>query len=312
MDISVVVISYNSERFLDNNLHSLVDQTVRFKQIIVVDNHSSDDSLKIIGRYRQVHKIALDYNSGYAQGANIGIRNSDADLVLVANSDIILDKRFNEKVIKKFSEDKDLALLSPLILRFDKETVDSAGQVPSRALYPKEIGFNQPLKDIAVHERPVFSVCGAATVYRRQALEKLQVNGEYYDEDFFIFWEDFDIGWRARLLGLKTLFFPEAVVYHYRSATLKKNLFSRFSLSLARSPLVKYHLVKNRFLILIKNFRFKENHRAIPFILFKDILWIGLLTISSPKIIIKLMTSAKYVKKALAKRRMIKEKQCTR
>jgi GT2 family glycosyltransferase len=311
-DISVVVISYNSEQFLEENLTSLIHQTVKFQEIIVVDNFSSDNSVKIIEtfekKYPEVRKIVLDYNSGYAKGANIGIRNSRSQLVLVANSDTLLDEHFNLNVLRKFREDPELSLLSPLILRFDKRTVDSAGQTYSIALYPLEIGFNQNIHNVDIKEKPVFSVCGAATVFRRTALEKLKLDQDYYDEDFFLFLEDFDIGWRANLLGLKTLFYPEAVVYHYRSATLEKNVWARFSLALARPASIKYHLVKNRYLTLIKNFRFNHFYWTIPFIILKDITWVGMLTFSSPKIIIPLMKSGKYLKKALAKRKMLKNK----
>jgi GT2 family glycosyltransferase len=226
----------------------------------------------------------------------------------VANSDIILEKNFNALVLGKFHENKDIAMLSPLILRFDRRTVDSAGQVCSLALYPSEIGFNRNIDDIPIDERPVFSVCGAATVFSRQALEQLKINDEYYDEDFFIFWEDFDIGWRAHLVGLKTLFYPKAVVYHYRSGTLKQNFLSRFSLALARPAAIKYHLVKNRYLTLIKNFRFKRNLKSIPFIFFKDIIWVSLLTFVSPKIIIPLMKSGRYIKQAFKKRKQVSER----
>jgi len=312
--ISVVVVSYNSEGFLEKNLASLIDQSVKFKEIVVVDNHSADNSITIIEtfekKYPEIRKIALDYNSGYAKGANIGIRETRSSLVLVANADIILENRFNERVLKKFEQDPELSLLSPLILRFDRETVDSAGQTYSKALHPSEIGFNRPAANVDIRERPVFSVCGAATVFRREALERLkqEPDGDYYDEDFFIFWEDFDIGWRAQLLGMKTLFYPEARVYHFRSATLKKNFWSRFSLALARPAFIKYHLVKNRYLTLIKNFRFRRFYWAIPFIILKDIIWVGLLTFRSPKIIISLMKSGKYIKRAFAKRRRLKQK----
>jgi len=309
VDISVIIVSYNSEKFLEKNLHSLVSQTVKFKQIVVVDNHSTDNSPRVIEGFKnEVDIIKLSYNSGYAKAANIGIKNTDSDLLLVANSDIILDENFNAAVLEKFRESKDIAVLSPLILRFDRKTIDSAGQACSLALYPSEIGFNRDIRHIPVEEGPIFSVCGAASVFSRQALEQLMINDEYYDEDFFIFWEDFDIGWRAHLLGLKTLFYPKAVVYHYRSGTLKQNFLSRFSLALARPAAIKYHLVKNRYLTLIKNFRFKQNFKSIPFVFFKDIIWVTLLTFASPKIIIPLMKSGKYIKKAFKKRKLLLER----
>jgi GT2 family glycosyltransferase len=313
VDISVVIISYNSEQFLKENLNSSIHQTVPFKEIVVVDNHSSDESIKIIESFEKdcpiIRKIALDYNSGYAKGANIGIRNTHSFLVLVANADIILDANFNAAVLNKFTGDPELSLLSPLIMRFDNRTVDSAGQTYSKSLHPLETGFNRPLTMMDINEKPMFSVCGAATVFRRSALEALKLGDDYYDEDFFIFWEDFDIGWRAQLLGMKTLFFPDARVRHFRSATLQKSFWSRFSLALARPAFIKYHLVKNRYLTLIKNFRFKRFYWAIPFIIVKDIAWVGLLTFFSPKIIISLVKSGKLFKNALAKRKMLKNKE---
>ena len=314
MNISIVIISYNSQKFLTDNFDSLFKQSIPFEKIVVIDNHSSDDSVHFIKNYKKslppdnnekLTLLALDHNSGYSGAVNRGIRETVSELVLVANSDIILDEHFNHAILEKFESDNKLSLVSPLLLRFDRKTVDSAGQACSRALYPSEIGFDRDVSEVDITEKEVFSVCGAATVFRRSALEELAIDGEYYDEDFFIFWEDFDIGWRARLLGMKTLFYPEAVVYHYRSGTLKKTFLSRFSLALARPSFIKYHLVKNRYLTLIKNFRFRFNKGNILFALLKDSIWVLLLTFSSPKIIIPLMKAGKYIKRARGKRKEI-------
>ena len=308
MDISIVVISFNSADFLEDNIASLLRQTVPFKEIVVVDNKSQDHSLEILRQHRNIKTLALDTNTGYAAGANTGIRETTSDLVLVANADIMLANDFNRLVIDRFLSKRNIALLSPLLLRFDKKTVDSAGQRLSSSLYPQEIGYGQPLDAIELNEGPVFSVCGAATVFSRSALDKLEMNGQYYDEDFFIFWEDLDIGWRAQNLGLLNYFYPQAIVYHFRSATLKRSFISRFSLALARSPMVKFHLVKNRYLTLIKNFSFEKNWRSIPFALCKDIIWVSALTLSAPKNIIKLLSCGRFARRAFLKRQMIKEK----
>lgn len=307
MNISAVIINYNSEKFIKDNLNSLQKQTYKFKQIIVIDNNSYDSSLKIINKFDNIEKVLLNHNAGYAKAANIGIKKSNSDLILIANSDIILDSNFNYFVINKFEENKEISLLSPLILRFDKITIDSAGQTYSKSLYPTEIGYNKNINKVDVRQKKVFSVCGAATVFSKKSLEKLKIFNEYYDEDFFIFWEDFDIGWRANIYKLNSIFFPKAIVYHYRGGTLKKNILSRFSLSIGRSSEIKYHIIKNRYLTLIKNFRLKKFWWAIPFIFFKDILWVSILTLSSPKIIIKLIMSGKYLKNAIKKRKKIKE-----
>ena len=306
MDISAVVVSFNSEKYLERNFLSLFRQTVAFKKVVVVDNASGDGSHTVMEAFPGLDKRLLDTNIGYAAAANLGINCCDSDLVLVANADIFLDGEFNRHVLEFFARCPQTGLLSPLILRFDGATVDSAGQDCSLALYPREAGFGRPLARAALVERDVFSVCGAATVFSRPALEKLAIDGEYYDEDFFMFWEDFDIGWRARLLGLKACFAPSAIAYHFRSATLQGSIWSRFSLALARPAFLRFHLVKNRYLTLIKNFRWRRCWQRLPFVVLKDLLWVGALTIRSPEIIIALVCSRHLFKKAWKKRIKIK------
>ena len=306
MEISAVVVSFNSGKFLERNFLSLFRQTVAFRQVVVVDNASQDGSRAVMAAFPELDTILLNENIGYAAAANLGIASADADLVLVANADIFLDEEFNRRVLEFFARRPQAGLLSPLILRFDRETIDSAGQERSLALYPREAGYGRPRTAAALAERQVFSVCGAATVFSRPALEKLRIGGEYYDEDFFMFWEDFDIGWRAGLLGLQAWFAPTAIVYHFRSATLPRSRWSRFSLALARPAPLRCHLLKNRYLTLIKNFRWRRDWVRLPFMLFKDLLWAGALTIRSPKIIIALVRSRHVFKNAWGKRKWIR------
>lgn len=305
MDISAVVISYQSERFLEGCLQSLMAQTVPFQKIVAIDNHSTDRSPAIIQGFPAIESLRLERNLGYARTANLGIRRCDSDLILVANADTIFAADFNRQVLDFFFAHPHADLLSPLILRFDGETVDSAGQECSWAFYPAETGYNRKKEKTDLRQREVFSVCGAATVFSAKALSRLETDGEYYDEDFFMFWEDFDIGCRAQRYGLKVFFSPRPVVRHFRSGTMEKNRISRFFPALARPSEIKYHLVKNRYLTLIKNFRFRRFWRTIPGIICKDLFWIPALTISSPKIIIRLMKSGPLFRKAFLKRKII-------
>jgi len=305
VDISAVVVSFNSGKFLAQNLASLFRQAPAFTQIIVVDNCSCDDSAAVIATFPGVLTIGCESNIGYAAAANLGIRRTAADLVLVANADVYLADDFTRQVLQFFAAHPQTAMLSPLLLRFDRRTIDSAGQTYSWALHPREIGFNRKLDRTRLRAREVFSVCGAATIFSRAGLEKLKIQDEYYDEDFFMFWEDFDIGWRAQLLGLKVFFEPRAVAYHFRSATLEKTWLSRFSLALARPAHLRVHLLKNRYLTLIKNFRLSRFWWALPFMLGRDLLWIFALTITAPKIIIAMPGAKACFKRAFGKRRQI-------
>lgn len=306
MDISAVVVSFNSVSFLERNFRSLAGQTVPFRKIVVIDNASQDDSQAMIAAFPGLHPLLLEKNTGYAAAANLGINCCESDLVLVANADIFLDVEFNRRALEFFARRPQAGLLSPLILRFDGATIDSAGQERSLALYPRESGYGRPLARQVLTEKQVFSVCGAATVFSRPVLEKLKIGNEYYDEDFFMFWEDFDIGWRANLLGFRAYLDPNVVAYHFRSATLPSSRWSRFSLALARPTSLRYHLVKNRYLTLVKNFRLRRDGWSLPLVAARDLLWVGALTIRSPKIIIALARSRHVFKKAWQKRKWIK------
>lgn len=306
MTLTAVVVSFNSERFLPACLASLLAQTQPCKQIIVVDCASSDTSPRIVRACAAVTPLLLEDNIGYAAAANLGIARSDSTLVLVANADCRFDPHFVAHACAAFARDPGLGLLSPLILRFDGQTVDSAGQERSPALHPQETGWGRPLSEVELRPREVFSVCGAATVFTRQALDRLCLDGEWYDSDFFMFWEDFDIGWRARLFGLRAAFDPTVRVCHYRSGTMPQRRLARLSLALARPPDIRYHLVKNRLLILIKNFRWHRDWRALPAMLLVDPVWLAALTITAPKLIIRLCRSGSLFCAAWRKRRLIR------
>ncbi len=309
MNISIVITTYNSELFIKECIESLLPQLSNKDEIIIIDNNSKDNTQEILDTYEgKIKLISPNENSGYSKAANMGIRESKGDIIVISNPDVFFHKDFIRKIKYKFQENPEINILSPLILRFDKKTIDSTGQFPTLSLFVKERGYNKKIDNIQLKEDEVFSVCGACSVFKKESLEKLKINEEYYDEDFFIFWEDFDIGWRAELFKMKKILFPDAIVYHYRSGTIKnRGLISRFSLTLSRPKDIIYHIVKNRYLTLIKNFRIKKNIHNIPFVIIKDIFWLGFLIFSFRFSIIKLLKDKNLFKKAMEKRKIIKE-----
>lgn len=302
---ALVLVSCNSARFLRECLDSVAGQLRPFARVVVIDNGSTDRSVEIATR-PGVEVVALAENLGYAAAANLGIaRCPDADVVGVANVDVVLAPDFLQAAAEALLADPDIALLSPLLLRFDGVTVDSAGQERSLSLHPRERGYGRPLPAEGFPAGAVFSVCGAVTLFTRRAIRHLlDRDGEVYDEDFFMFWEDFDVGWRAQADGLKVWFDPRVRARHYRSGTLEPGWRARFSLALARPPALRVHLAKNRLLSLIKNFRFGTDGWRIPFMVARDVLWMGSLTLTSAKTIIGLIRAAPLIRKALAKRRL--------
>lgn len=303
LEISAVIVSFNSRKFLEENLNSLKEQSPAFREIVVVDNVSSDGSREWLKNQSGIQLLLPDNNLGYAAAANLGISRCASRIVLVGNADIILDKDFTRAAETFFKKRPQTGLLSPLILRFDGQTIDSAGQECSLAFYPRERGYGSRLKLYALKSGPVFSVCGAATIINRNAFRDTIPENHYYDEDFFMFWEDFDLGWTATEHEIPVWFCPELSVRHFRSATLQSGIVRRISLALARPPRLKYHLIKNRYLALIKHFRWNKHWTHLPFMIIKDLLWVGLLTISAPKTIIMLLRSGSTFRHAMNKRK---------
>lgn len=302
MASSVVIITYNSAAFITGNLDSLARQSSPPEQIVVVDNGSSDDTLARAAKFNKVRIISTADNLGYAAAANLGISACDRELTIIANADTYFAPDFIARCEELFAADPELAMLSPLILRFDGKTIDSAGQYPSAAYHPRERAYGRSLKDYSPVQSSIFSVCGAVTVFRSASLKSLALDEEYYDSDFFMFWEDFDIGWRAHNRGLKIMFSPRAVAYHYRGGTISTgSRLRRFSLGLSRPPQLRYHLLKNRYLCLVKNFRLRHL-KALPFIMLYDLIWVSIISITAPQILFRLFKTRSLFRAAMKKR----------
>jgi len=299
----LALINYNTSSFLKAALQTAIAQREKFTQLVVIDNASNDDWQNVLLAYPEVECVSLRENIGYAAAANRAFFHLQTDIVLIANSDILLAEDFSKQVRLFFEANSDYAALAPLLLRFDRQTVDSAGQKITLSASPGDRGFGKPLAKLNFQAGEVFSACGAIFIFQKKKMFPLVNQGQLFDEDFFIFWEDFDLGWRMQRAGLKIYFQPEIRVLHFRSATLKTGLLRRFSLSLARPASIKYHLVKNRYLTLIKNFTLRSDWYRIPFIFFKDILWLPLMIAFSPSILVKCWKERRLFIKAWIRRK---------
>ncbi len=299
--VSIIIITFNGEKFIKELIESINSQTYKDYEIIIIDNNSKDNTVKIIENFKDINLIKLDKNIGYTGGLNLGIKKSRGDIILIMNQDTKLDRYFLEFGIKGF-EKEGIGFVSGKILRFDKQTIDSTGQFLSLSLYPKERGYNKLLGKDNFKEGYIFSVCGAIALYKKKMLEDLKIEGEIFDNDFFMFFDDIDLCWRANIKGWKGYYIPEAVGYHYRSGTIlsKKKLF----LSLQRDPFIQYHIIKNRYLTLIKNAKPLQLLFHLPFILFRDMIFIIIFFIH-PSVLIKLIKNYKLFIRVFKKRKKI-------
>lgn len=304
-DVELILITWNSSRFLDRCLEGIRAQTVR-PRLVVVDNASTDGSLERIEREGPDLLIRNDRNEGYARAANQGFAATRAPFVCVLNPDVYLEPDYLERVVDAMVQagpgygtaaGKLLKGTGPGIE--PSRIIDSLGIRMTRSSRHFDIGSGKP--DPGGEEpQEVFGVTGAAIVARRELVEDVAIDAEVFDSDFFTYREDADLAWRVRLFGWRSICVRGAVGYHVRTVTpeVRREL----------SPMVNYHGVKNRFLLRFKNAGARLLLETLPATLARDLVvlaaTISVETSSFPAWIWLL----KNRRKILAKRREIQRR----
>jgi len=211
---SVIVPSWNARAHLSRCLDSLFAQTYADLEIVVVDNGSTDGSLDDLraasGRLRLVD---VGYNSGFSGAVTRGLAASTGQFVGLLNDDAVADPRWVERMIEALVSDPRLGSCAyKMLLEHRRTMVNAAGLRfrPRLDACSGVIGWGAV--DGADLDRPslVLAASGGAAFYRRAALDA--VGG--FDEDYFLYYEDFDVGLRLQLAGYDCLYVPGAVVLH--------------------------------------------------------------------------------------------------
>lgn len=308
--VSIIVVSWNSIGFLGECLGSVREQTYKDWEIIVVDNASEDGTKELVRRsFPEVRLITLSQNLGFARAGNLGLAESRGECLLFLNPDVRLERDWLEKALPAFKINPRIGMVTGKILRFDRLTIDSTGQFLSLSRRAKERGYNEADKGQYNQAGFVFSVCGAVALYSREMVEKIKLNGEFLDEDFFAFYEDLDVGWRANRLGWRGYYVPEAVAYHYRGGSQRGGgWLARFSQLSQRPTEIKFHIVKNRYLTIIKNDQWGRTLLSLPYILGFDALLYLYLLVADPRVLGRLLRAYPYFAAALRKRRCLTER----
>lgn len=216
--VSVIVVNHNRGRLLKKCLESLLNQSIPPLEIIVVDNGSRDESCDLVRSFSdsRIHLVSLPENRGFAEACNIGIRNSLGGFVALLNNDAVADEEWLEQLLADSYRNPEAGMFACKVILYGRKLIDKAGHL----LFPdgqnRGRGTGEP--DSCQYDEPgeIFFPDGCAAMYRRELLE--ETGG--FDEDFFAYADDADLGLRARLLGWSCRYVPSAVVYHHHSATL--------------------------------------------------------------------------------------------
>ena len=275
-------------------------------EVVIVDSGSVDGSAELVrSAYPEFELIDCGENVGFCRGNNLGIQATQSPYVLALNPDTVLQPDFLERLLPAF-DDPQVGLVAGKLLRFDQATLDSAGQLLTRSRRPRDRGYGRRDQGQFDRDEEVFGVCGAAALYRREMLDSVADPGpSYFDEVFFAFGEDLDLAWRARRAGWRSVYRHRAVGLHARggSATGSTWLRRRAAL-LGRSPEIRFHVLKNRYLTILRNDTVAGYLANLPFVLARDLSVLALVLLASPGVVARLWRERAVFSGALERRRL--------
>ena len=219
-DMSVIVLNWNGKHFLETCLGAMRRQTYRDFETIVVDNGSEDGSAEYVrANFPEVNLVALSDNRGFCGGNIAGYEQARGQLIVLLNNDTEVDAHWLEEIQKASREYPKAGSFASKMLYFDERNrIDNCGFGLTPAGLSLDHGRGEQDGPSWAEPRKVFGACAGAAAYRRSMLEYVG----FLDPDFFTFYEDFDLSFRAQLRGYECMFIPGAIVYHRYRATMNK------------------------------------------------------------------------------------------
>ena len=216
--VSVIIVNWNGENFLERCLSALMLQTVEPWEILLLDNASSDESLDILRRFASVRLLAQDRNNGFARGNNlaIGAASDMSDWIALLNPDAFPEPQWLEMLLVAAQSRPEFNIFgSKLVNAFDPAVFDGAGDAYHISGLVWRTAHGIQVSDLYESVCEIFSPCAAAALYRRSAFIEMG----FFDEDYFCYVEDVDLAFRMRLAGHSCLYVPTSVAHHVGSGT---------------------------------------------------------------------------------------------
>lgn len=218
--ISVIIVAWNSKKYLFNCLDHLAVQAFRDFEVILVDNGSDDDAFDDIQDKHpslelKIHR--LNTNLGFAAANNIGARLARGHWLALLNTDAFPSPTWLSNLIRATEERPAFSSFSSRQIKAgDTHLLDGAGDAYHISGFAWKRYLDHPIESYGGETEEVFSPCAAAAMYLREAF--LEVGG--FDEDLFSYYEDVDLGFRLRLAGYRALYVADAEVRHVGSGAL--------------------------------------------------------------------------------------------
>jgi len=244
--VTLLILNYNGKRFLKECLDSVLKTDYPNFEVVVIDNASTDGSVEFIEKnYPQVRIIKNNRNYGFAVAYNLAIKTVKNEYLVLLNNDVIVEPDWLKKLISYISNGKVAAVNPKMLFADDRKRINAAGG--NCDIYG--VGWNRGNGEIDNGQydkvEEVFYVNGAALLTKKSVWKDVGA----FDERFFLYGEDLDWCWRARLKGYKILYVPDSKIYHHWRAS---------------GGAIIYFLERHSLATLLKNYELKTLIKIMP------------------------------------------------
>jgi len=234
--VSIIIINYNGKSYLEKCLESIKKIKYDNLEIIVVDNNSTDGTMEFLAQnYPSIITLKLDKNYGFAKPNNVAAKIAKGDFLLFLNNDTEVTPNFLTELVQVLVGNDQIGICQSLLLKPNGE-IDSSGD------FIDTIGVVYNSKEPIDKIREISSARGASMIIRKELF--LDLGG--FDEQFFVSFEDVDLGWRTWIKGYKVVINPKSVVYHHGGKTHD-----------SIKDEISFHGLKNQLSMKITNFEMK-------------------------------------------------------
>jgi len=290
--VYISIALYNGRAYLPDLFQSINEQSFKDFTVIAIDNASADGGADWIRReYPETVILRNHKNLGFAKAHNQAIelaaklgRGESNQYVLVTNQDLILDHKFLEEIVDVADRYREFGAFGGKVFKMFKTAddaapdksniIDTAGLIIKKSRRVFDRGMGEADKGDYEKIESVFGISGALVLYRMSDLARASINNNYFDSSYFCYKEDVDLAWRMQNLGIKSLYAPKALAYHYRGAyraaktkwQIFKSLFSD-----KRSPLINQWSYRNQWSTILKNDRLINFLLHSPWILAEEL-----------------------------------------
>jgi GT2 family glycosyltransferase len=264
--VSLIIASHTGREHLRRCLPSVFTDDYPDLQVIVVDNASTDGTAEFVEQeYASVKVISNETNLGFGRANNVGAAQASGEYLAFLNQDAVVRPGWLALLVSTLEDHPEAALATPKILLLAQpDTINTCGNQSHYTGLSFCRGAGQPVGSFPRLEQ-VNAVSGAAFVMRKEIFERLHG----FDEDFFLYMEDIDLSWRARLAGYSSLYVPDSTVYH--------------DYTLIFGPKKTYYQERNRWLMLLKTLRWRTIGLLLPALLLSEFITWGWIVLRDAK-----------------------------